>query len=94
MTPAATTVCQPGSDPDRPVPYTLTPKAHALLDRADLSCPVPYTLTPEAHALLDASGPAGPGPGEWSCERCRAAFFGTPPEDGLCPPCRAGQDSQ
>ena len=27
-------------------------------------------------------GPAEPGPGEWGCERCGAAFFGTPPGDG------------
>ena len=37
---------------------------------------------------------AGPGPGEWGCQRCGAAYFGTPPEDGLCPACRAGQDDR
>ena len=37
---------------------------------------------------------AGPGPGEWGCEQCGAAFFGAPPEDGLCPPCRTGQDDR
>jgi NTP pyrophosphatase (non-canonical NTP hydrolase) len=30
---------------------------------------------------------ATPRPGEWGCERCGAAFFGTPPGDGLCPAC-------
>ena len=28
--------------------------------------------------------------GEWACYQCRAAWFGTPPEDGQCPGCRAG----
>lgn len=27
--------------------------------------------------------------GEWACRQCRAAWFGTAPEDGLCPGCRA-----
>jgi hypothetical protein len=31
---------------------------------------------------------------QWACERCGAAWFGAPPGDGLCPPCRAGQDGQ
>ncbi len=31
----------------------------------------------------------GPGPGEWGCAQCGAAFFGAPPEDGLCETCRA-----
>ena len=26
--------------------------------------------------------------GGWACERCGAAYFGTPPEDGRCPGCR------
>jgi hypothetical protein len=26
-----------------------------------------------------------PRPGEWACHRCGAAYFGTPPGDGLCP---------
>lgn len=34
--------------------------------------------------LLDRIG-TGPGPGERACRRCAAAYFGTPPEDGLCP---------
>jgi NTP pyrophosphatase (non-canonical NTP hydrolase) len=38
--------------------------------------------------------PAPTGPEEWGCDLCGAAFFGTPPGDGLCPPCRAGQDGQ
>ena len=59
----------PDPDPGQPVPFTLTPKAHAALDSDD---------TP-------------PGPGEWGCDQCGAAWFGTPPEDGLCPACRAEQ---
>jgi hypothetical protein len=51
--------------------------------------PVPFALTPKAHAELDTDG-ASPGPGEWACGRCGAAFFGTPPGDGLCPACRGG----
>lgn len=27
--------------------------------------------------------------GGWACERCRAAYFGTPPEGGLCQACEA-----
>jgi hypothetical protein len=49
-------------DPDQPIPFTLTPKARALLDQV-----------PD---------------GQWACEQCGAAYFGTPPEDGLCPGCR------
>ena len=49
--------------------------------------PIPFTLTAKAHAALDQD-PAAPGPGEWGCDRCGAAFFGAPPGDGLCPACR------
>ena len=31
-----------------------------------------------------------PGPGEWACQSCGDAWFGTPPETGTCPGgCRA-----
>ena len=30
-------------------------------------------------------------PGEWACRRCGAAYFGTPPEDGLCHGCRPAE---
>ncbi len=56
------------SDPGQPIPFTLTPKARALLDQA-----------PD---------------GQWACERCGAAWFGAPPDDGLCPPCRAEEDGR
>jgi NTP pyrophosphatase (non-canonical NTP hydrolase) len=36
----------------------------------------------------------GTGPPEWGCERCGAAYLGTPPDDGLCLTCRAGEDGQ
>jgi rubrerythrin len=32
----------------------------------------------------------GPGPDAWACRRCGTGWFGTPPDDGLCPGCRAG----
>lgn len=47
--------------------------------------PIPFTLTPKAHALLDQVPD-----GQWACEQCGAAFFGTPPGHGLCPDCRGG----
>jgi hypothetical protein len=28
--------------------------------------------------------------GQWACHQCGAAWFGTPPEDGLCPGCGTG----
>jgi NTP pyrophosphatase (non-canonical NTP hydrolase) len=34
---------------------------------------------------------AAPGPAEWGCQRCGAAWFGTPPDGGLCPACRTRQ---
>ena len=56
----------PGTGPDQPVPFTLTPKARALLDQI-----------PE---------------GQWACTGCDDAWFGEPPDDGLCPACRPGQE--
>jgi rubrerythrin len=43
--------------------------------------------------LLARTGTA-PGPGQWGCDQCGAAFFGTPPEDGLCPACRAADGAR
>ena len=47
--------------PDRPIPYTLTPKALAALDAASTAPgpgqPVPVTLTAKALAALDQDGP-------------------------------------
>jgi NTP pyrophosphatase (non-canonical NTP hydrolase) len=37
---------------------------------------------------------AAPGLAEWGCERCGAAYLGTPPDDGRCHACRAGEDGQ
>jgi hypothetical protein len=69
---------------DTPIPYTLTPEALSL------DSPIPYTLTAKAHAALRdlAATSDGPEPGEWACQQCGAAWFGTPPEDGRCPDCR------
>jgi rubrerythrin len=58
-------------DPDSPIPYTLTPKAHAVLD-----------ATPH-RGYDDCAG------NDWACAGCGAAYFGTPPDDELCPACRA-----
>jgi hypothetical protein len=49
--------------------------------------PVPFTLTAKARALLDQAPDD-----QWTCERCGAAYFGTLPDDGLCPACRADDD--
>ena len=35
-------------------------------------------------ATLAATGTTG----QWACQRCADAWFGTPPDDGLCPECR------
>jgi hypothetical protein len=43
------------SPADRPIPYTLTPKALAALDTAP-DRPVPVTLTAKALAVLDQDG--------------------------------------
>lgn len=61
----------------------------AAVRAADPDQPVPFTLTPKAHALLDQ-----PPDDQWACERCGAAYFGTPPDDGLCSACRPGQDGR
>jgi hypothetical protein len=47
--------------------------------------PVPFTLTPKAHALLDQVPD-----GQWACEQCGAACFGTPPDGRRCPGCAEG----
>ena len=59
-------------DPDQPVPFALTAKAHAALGQEEDTA-------------------AESGSAEWGCERCGAAYFGTPPDDGLCLACRAGE---
>ncbi len=57
------------------------------------------TLAAEVRRLRAAPGTARatgavPRPGEWGCLRCGAAWFGTPPDDGLCPACRAAGEPQ
>jgi len=83
MTPAADPRTWPAlgiadPDPGQPIPYTLTAKAHAVLDQDDT---MPGTA-------------AGPGPAEWGCDRCGAAYLGTSPDDGLCLACRAAEDGR
>lgn len=70
----------PDDDPDHPVPFTLTPKAHAALDQG---APPP---APRWGCGYD-NGSACTSYG-WACLRCGDAFFGTPPGDGLCSACR------
>ncbi len=70
------TAITPGAPgPDTPVPYTLTAKAHAYLDRA-----APARVD-EPAAVDDTAG--------WCCGRCGSAWFGPVPGDGLCGPCRS-----
>ena len=74
-------------NPDSPVPYTLTPKAHAALtsappETASLYCGCGYD---------DCSACAGNG---WACLGCGDAYFGTAPDDGLCPHCLAQDDQE
>ena len=66
----------------RPPPGSGCP-ASAAGTAPDLDQPVPYTLTPKARALLDQVPD-----GQWACGQCGAAYFGTPPGDGLCPGCQ------
>ena len=82
MTPTPALTADLAADPCQPIPYTLTAKAHAALDQ-DSS---------DGWRADDA--PAATGLAERGCERCGAACLGTPAEDGLCPACRAGEDSR
>jgi hypothetical protein len=189
-TPAGTPAAGPAADPDQPVPFTLTPKAHAALGRdgfppvvclcgstrfveefnrhrkeltehgqivlsievvtsqarehdpqhadpalkarldelhkrkidladyvlvlnvggyigestrseisyaSTLGKPVRYLQQPEPAPPYcgcgydDCSACAGYG---WACLDCGAAYFGTPPDDGLCPDCHAAVNRQ
>ena len=38
----------------------------------------------------DDPGEPGSQASQWACHRCGAAYFGTPPEHGLCPACKEG----
>lgn len=59
---------------DEPIPYTLTAKAYAFLDRTE----------PGRHpGTAIIGGVAG-----WACGRCGFAWFGPAPDDGLCPGCQ------
>lgn len=68
---------------DSPIPYALTPKAHAALtEPATPYCGCGYN---------DCSACAGYG---WACLGCSDAYFGMAPDDGLCPRCRAQDDQE
>ena len=45
------------------------------------------TLAAEVRRLRAALAAAGPH-SQWACQRCADGYFGTPPDDGLCPECR------
>jgi hypothetical protein len=65
---------------------TRAPIAAPWIVRADV-----LTLAQEVdrlRGLLNAGAVDGPGRSEWGCARCGAAYFGTPPDDGLCTDCR------
>jgi hypothetical protein len=66
------------TDADRPVPFTLTAKAHAVLG-------YPGPVMDCGCGYADCSACAGYG---WACRTCGRAFFGTPPEHGQCPACQ------
>jgi hypothetical protein len=53
--------------------------------------PVPYALTAKAHAALSEPAPAAE---SWACRGCGDAFFGTPPQHGLCPRCLASDSAR
>ncbi len=45
-------------------------------------------------ARLSQAERDGPGPGEWACHGCGDAYFGSPPEHGLCPACAASPSAK
>jgi hypothetical protein len=67
---------------DTPIPYTLTPKAHAVL----AAPPLPRCAFGEANCACAGDS--------WACLGCSDAYFGTAPDDGLCPDCRAQDDQE
>jgi hypothetical protein len=70
---------------DEPVPYTLTPKAHAFFGREEH-----YTRLYAAELAALAAGDEDQGPGEyeWECTWCGSVWFGTAPDDQTCDACR------
>ena len=75
---------------DRPIPYTLTAKAHAALDHKPADAG-PGPVMDCGCGYDDCTPCAGYG---WACLACGLAFFGGPPEHGLCPGCHAAGDSR
>jgi NTP pyrophosphatase (non-canonical NTP hydrolase) len=58
------------------------------------ACPASVEHARDLLAILTQIPDDAPRPGEWDCKRCGEAWFGTPPEDGLCPACRAAEDDR
>jgi hypothetical protein len=79
ITPAAASLDSPAAQ--RPVPYTLTPEALAVL-ATDPPAPGPVMYC--GCGYDDCTACAGCG---WACLRCGLAFFGRPPENGRCDDC-------
>lgn len=77
-------------NPDTPVPYTLTPKAHAFLNRTARAVHTAGAAVIDGALYLAAAlaGAVVTGPAEWACSRCRTGWFGPVPPDGLCRDCR------
>jgi hypothetical protein len=50
------------------------------------------TLAAEVRRLRAALAAAGT-TGQWACQWCADGYFGSPPDDGLCPECRASSQT-
>jgi hypothetical protein len=79
----------PGN-PDTPVPFTLTAKAHAVLGRAARAVHTAGAAVIDGALYLETvvAGAVVTGPAEWACGRCGTGWFGLVPADGLCRDCR------
>jgi hypothetical protein len=77
-------------NPDTPIPYTLTAKAHAFLDRTAQVVHTAGAAVIDGALYLEAAmaGAILDGAAEWACGRCRTGWFGPVPADGLCRDCR------
>lgn len=77
-------------NPDAPVPFTLTPKAHAFLERTAGIVHAAGAAVIDGALYLEAAlaGAVVTGPAEWACGRCGDGWFGPVAADGLCRDCR------
>jgi hypothetical protein len=96
MIPAATPEGLPvtalAHDPDRPVPFALTPLALAALAAGPGPRFCPESMAADRPHYCDPDDccrdlAARRGGGRWACARCGDAWFGAPPDSGLCPGC-------